>query len=199
MQLAVGQRDPGRVQAARGGVIVGLEAITEALPGYAKDTRLNLGSVIANSTLPEQLVWGTALACAVAARDPMVLREIAAEARERLKPEAVEAAKAAASIMAMNNVYYRAKHLIGDETYRTLPARLRMQVIGAPGVEKADFELWCLAVSAIKGCGACLESHEKTVRGAGVTQEVVHEVLRVASVINAAAVTISAERAMAGG
>lgn len=175
---------------------MGLDAIREQLPAYAKDTKLNLGTVVANSTLPENLVWGTALACAVAARNATVLREIAADATTHLKPEVAEAAKGAASIMAMNNVYYRAKHLIGDPEYASIPARLRMQIIGNPGVDKADFELWCLAVSAITGCGTCLESHEKVVRNAGVSREVVHDVLRIASVIHAAAVTIGAEEAL---
>jgi lipoyl-dependent peroxiredoxin subunit D len=176
---------------------MGIDAIREALPSYARDTKLNLGTVIANSTLPEQQAWGTALACAVASRNAVVLREIAAEAATRLKPEAVEAAKGAASIMAMNNIYYRAKHLIGDEAYATIPARLRMQIIGNPGVDKVDFELWCLAVSAITGCGACLESHEKTLRGAGASRDLVHEALRIAAVVHAAAVTLSAEEALA--
>ena len=64
---------------------VGLDAIREQLPAYAKDTKLNLGTVVANSTLPENLVWGTALACAVAARNATVLREIAADATTHLK------------------------------------------------------------------------------------------------------------------
>ena len=176
---------------------MGLDAIREALPGYAKDTKLNLGSVIANSALPDQQAWGTALAAAVAARSSTLLREISAEVVGRLKPEAIEAAKGAASVMAMNNVYYRAKHLIGDEAYATMPARLRMQIIGSPGVDKVDFELWCLAVSAITGCGTCLESHEKTLRTAGVSREVVHEAIRIAAVVHAAAVTIDAEEALA--
>jgi alkyl hydroperoxide reductase subunit D len=177
---------------------VGLDAVKDALPGYARDTRLNLGSVVANSPLPAGQAWGTALACAVAARNPVVLREVHAEAVDRLKPDVVEAAKAAASVMAMNNVYYRAKHLIGDPRYADLPARLRMQVIGNPGVPKADFELWCLAVSAVNGCGTCLESHEKALRAAGVGPEAVHEALRIAAVVQAAAVTLEAEAALAG-
>ncbi|MBT8225530.1 MAG: alkyl hydroperoxide reductase [Dactylosporangium sp.] len=178
---------------------MGLNTIREALPGYARDTKLNLGTVIANSALPEQQGWGTALACAVAARNPTVLRAIAEEAVGRLKPEAIEAAKGAASVMAMNNVYYRAKHLIGDQAYATLPARLRMQLIGNPGVDTIDFELWCLAVSAIGGCGSCLESHERTLRTAGVSREVIHDALRIASVVNAAAVTLAAEEGLRSG
>ncbi|WP_436493553.1 carboxymuconolactone decarboxylase family protein [Actinokineospora sp. HUAS TT18] len=173
-----------------------LDTLKDALPGYAKDTKLNLGSVIGTSTLPKQQVWGAALACAVAARNGEVLRQIDAAAREHLSPEAREAALAAASIMAMNNVYYRAKHLIGDPEYANLPARLRMQVIAKPGVDKVDFELWCLAVSAITGCGVCLESHDKTLRSGGVSRETVHEALRIASVVHAAAVTLEAESAL---
>lgn len=176
---------------------MGLDAIKAALPQYAKDIKLNLGSTVGTSTLSPVQAWGTALACAVAGRSAAVLREIAAEAADHLKPEAVEAAKGAAAIMAMNNVYYRAKHLIGDESYGSIPARLRMQVIAKPGVDKGDFELWCVAVSAITGCGVCLESHEKTLRGAGFTRDQVHEALRIAAVVHAAAVTLDAEAALA--
>lgn len=175
---------------------MGLDVVKAALPEYAKDIKLNLGSTISTSTLNPVQAWGTALACAVSARNPLVLREIAAEAASHLKPEAVEAAKGAATIMAMNNVYYRAKHLIGDESYGSLPARLRMQIIARPGVDKGDFELWCLAVSAITGCGVCLESHEKTLRAAGFTREQIHEGLRIAAVVHAAAVALDAEAAL---
>ncbi|WFE49891.1 carboxymuconolactone decarboxylase family protein [Micromonospora sp. WMMD1155] len=175
---------------------MGLDVITAALPAYAEDIALNLGSTIGASTLTPAQTWGTALACAVAARNPLVVREIAAEALGHLGPDGVEAAKAAAAIMAMNNVYYRAKHLIGDERYTSMPARLRMRVVARPGVDKGDFKLWCLAVSAIAGCGVCLELHEQTLRGRGFTTEQVHEALRIAAVVHAAAVTLDAEAAL---
>ncbi|MFB9904540.1 carboxymuconolactone decarboxylase family protein [Allokutzneria oryzae] len=174
-----------------------LDALKAAMPDYAKDTKLNLGSVIGTSTLPKQQLWGTAVAVAVAARNAEVLRELVEAASEHVPAEVVTAAKAAASIMAMNNIYYRSKHLIGDEEYTNLPARLRMQVIGNPGVDKVDFELWCLAVSAVTGCGICLESHEKALRKAGLSRETVHEALRIAAVVHGAAVTLEAERALA--
>ncbi|AUS79584.1 alkyl hydroperoxide reductase [Actinoalloteichus sp. AHMU CJ021] len=175
-----------------------LDALRSALPAYAKDTKLNLGSVIGTSTLPKQRLWGTVLAVAIACRNEQVLRELESEAREHLSEEALNAAKAAASIMAMNNIYYRSKHLIGDAEYDNLPARLRMQVIGNPGVDKVDFELWSLAVSAITGCGVCLESHEKTLRKSDLPRETIHEALRVAAVVHAAAVTLDAERVLSG-
>ncbi|MER6513722.1 carboxymuconolactone decarboxylase family protein [Nonomuraea sp. NPDC001636] len=173
-----------------------VDTLKSLLPDYAKDTRLNLGSVTTTSSLTDQQLWGTVLACALATRSARVIAELSQDAAEHLSAEAFTAAKAAASIMAMNNVYYRATHLIGDETYATLPARLRMTVIGNPGVDKTDFELWCLAVSAINGCGRCLESHEQVLRGAGLPREQVQEALRVAAVINATAATLEAEAAL---
>ncbi|MDF5752390.1 carboxymuconolactone decarboxylase family protein [Spongiactinospora sp. TRM90649] len=174
-----------------------IDALKEALPAYAKDIRLNLGSLVTTSPLTGQQLWGTLLACAMAARSPRVVAEVAAEAAENLTPEAVQAAKAAASIMAMNNVYYRSVHLIGDDTYATLPARLRMTVIGKPGVDKVDFELWSLAVSALNGCGRCLESHERTLREAGMPREQIQEAIRIAATVNAVAATLEAEAALA--
>ena len=63
--------------------------------------------------------------------------------------------------MAMNNIYYRFVHLVHAADYKTLPAKLRMTAMAKPGVDKVDFELWSLVVSAINGCGMCLEAHEK--------------------------------------
>ncbi|MEV6151679.1 carboxymuconolactone decarboxylase family protein [Nonomuraea sp. NPDC052129] len=173
-----------------------IDDLKTALPGYAKDIRLNLGSVTTTSPLTDQQLWGTVLASALATRSGRVIAAVCEEAAGKLSAEAFTAAKAAASIMAMNNVYYRATHLIGDETYATLPARLRMTVMGDPGVDRGDFELWCLAVSAINGCGRCLESHERVLRDSGLPREHIQEALRVAAVINATAATLEAEAAL---
>lgn len=172
-----------------------MEAVKQALPAYARDTKLNLGSVLGASPLPARQVWGTAVAVAVSCRNAFLLTEVEKAAREHLSDDEVTAAKGAASIMAMNNIYYRAKHLIGDPEYASMPARLRMRIIGEPGVDKGDFELWCLAVSAVTGCGACLESHNQALLAAGMPRETVHEALRIASVLHAAAVTLDAEAA----
>jgi alkyl hydroperoxide reductase subunit D len=68
-----------------------------------------------------------------------------------------------------------------------------MNVIGKPGVEKADFELWSLAVSAINGCGVCIDSHEKILRDAGLTAEQIQTAVRIAAVIHAIAATLDGE------
>jgi alkyl hydroperoxide reductase subunit D len=100
--------------------------------------------------------------------------------------------------MAMNNVYYRFTHLVGGD-YPNMPARLRMNVMARPGVDKADFELWSLAVSAVNGCGMCMESHEKVVRAAGLTTEQVQAAVRIAATVHAVAATLDGEAALAGG
>ncbi len=173
-----------------------IETIKSWIPDYAKDLKLNLGS-LANETLltPQQLA-GTFIVSALASRNAAVTRAILAEFGPKLSPEALTAAKAAASIMAMNNVYYRFVHLAGGD-YANLPARLRMNVIGRPGIDKVDFELWSLAVSAVNGCGMCIESHEKVVRAGGLTTEQVQAAVRVASVVHAVAAIVDGEEALA--
>ncbi|WP_086820050.1 carboxymuconolactone decarboxylase family protein [Allokutzneria sp. NRRL B-24872] len=168
-----------------------LDALRAAMPGHAEDIAQNLDLVINGSSLPPRQLWGTAVAVAVAARNAVVLRELA----EGVDKEVITAAKAAASVMAMNNVYFRAKHMIGSE----LPARLRMRVVARPGVDKIDFELWCLAVSAITGCEVCVVAHNEALRAAGVSAEAVNDALRIAAVVHAAAVTLDAEQALASG
>jgi alkyl hydroperoxide reductase subunit D len=170
-----------------------LEQLREALPAYAKDTKLNLGSVVGTlgQHLTEQQHWGTVLAVAAAVHSETTTPALAAEARQRLAPEAVDAALGAASVMAMNNIYYRAKHFLHG-SYDDVRAGLRMQFIAAPGVAKADFELWCLAVSAITGCESCVASHEAVVREGGLSREAVNDALRIAAVVHAAAATLEA-------
>ena len=101
--------------------------------------------------------------------------------------------------MAMNNIYYRFVHLVHAPDYKTLPAKLRMTAMAKPGVDKVDFELWSLVVSAVNGCGMCMESHEKIVRNAGLTQEAVQAAVRIAAVVHAVAATLDAEDALQPG
>ena len=97
----------------------------------------------------------------------------------------------------MNNVYYRFIHLASNDKYATMRAGLRMNVIRMHGVPQADFELWCLAVSAINGCGACIDSHERVVREKGLSEEAVQAAIRIAAVIHAVARVLDAEAALA--
>jgi alkyl hydroperoxide reductase subunit D len=169
-----------------------IEALKERVPEFAKDVRLNLSTLVNDETLGEQTKWGLLLASAVATRNAEVLTEVDAEAKTHLTAEARNAALAAASIMAMNNVYYRFVHLASNKAYAKLPAKLRMNVIGSPGVPKADFELWSLAVSAINGCGMCIDAHEKVLVEAGLTIDAIQTAVRFAAILQSVAVAIEA-------
>ena len=173
-----------------------LDALRSALPAYAKDLSLNLSSLMNETVLSEQQKWGAFIACAYAVGAGPVIREL--EDGCPLSAEVLTAAKAAAAIMGMNNVYYRAMHLMKNREYATLPAKLRMNIIANPGVDKTDFELWCTAVSAINGCGLCLDSHEDELRKRGVPNTVVQAALRIGAVVNAVSRVVVAEAAAKG-
>lgn len=167
-----------------------IQSIRDILPEYAKDQRLNISRVLQAQGLSPQQIWGTAVACAANARQLQLRDAVYAEAREHLSDEAFDAARGAAVVMGMNNVYYRFTHMAKDPEYGKMPAQLRMNIIGKPGVDKVDFELWCLAVSAMNACEMCIESHEKVVRDGGVSKEGVQGAIRIAAVLAALATAL---------
>lgn len=169
-----------------------IDQLKDRIPDFAKDVRLNLSSMASDESLAPQAKYGLFIACAIATRNPIVMTALEAVAAEHMTPAALAAAKSAAAIMAMNNVYYRFVHLASDKDYATMPARLRMNVIANPGVDKADFELWSLAVSAINGCGTCIDSHEKALKDAGVNSAQIQSAVRYAAIIQSVAVAIEA-------
>ena len=175
-----------------------IDAVRDLLPAYAKDISLNLGSLASETLLNDQQKWGCFLASAHALGVAPVVKAIEAAAAEHLSPEAMNAAKASAAIMGMNNIYYRSLHLMKNQEYTTLPARLRMNILANPGVEKMDFELWSTAVSAINGCGSCLDAHEGALRKHGVPATQVQAALRIAAVVHAASRIVASETALAG-
>lgn len=171
-----------------------LQNLKAQLGEYAKDIKLNLGSVLSEEGAPDlrlNQIFGIALAAAYATKNATVALAVQEEAAPVLSEAEIQAAKAAATVMAMNNVYYRFTHLVGDKDYSNLPARLRMNVIGSPGIPKVDFELYSLAVSAINGCGMCMEAHVHEVIKAGISKTGVQSSIRIASVIHAAAQAVS--------
>jgi alkyl hydroperoxide reductase subunit D len=169
-----------------------IDALKARLPEAFRDARLNLSALASEEILAEPTKWGLLFACAIATRNAEVRDAFAAEAAARLPEEVQQAARAAATVMAMNNVYYRAVHLASNKEYAKMPARLRMNVIANPGAPKLDFELWCLAASAINGCGACIDSHEKVLRDGGVLADQIHAALRYAAIVQSTAVALEA-------
>jgi lipoyl-dependent peroxiredoxin subunit D len=167
-----------------------LEVVRGELADAHKDTRLNLSSVLESNSLTPEQRWGVAVACAYASRNDRLKEAILEEAKKALSnPEPVlEDARAAASLMGMNNIYYRFRHMVGKESYSTKRPGLRMNRMAQVQTNKLDFELVCLAVSAINGCEMCVQSHEKVVIDGGLNEDQVHDAVRIASVVHAAAV-----------
>ncbi|MBK6512675.1 MAG: carboxymuconolactone decarboxylase family protein [Polyangiaceae bacterium] len=168
-----------------------IDALRAELPPAAKDIALNLGSVLGPSALDDRQRWGVAIACALATRSAPLVSAVQGEAATRVGDDVLDDARAAASLMAMNNVYYRFRHLVGKDTYAKKPARLRMSRIAQPRTDKVTFELMCLAVSAMNGCEVCIKSHEEVIVAGGLTDEHVHDAVRIAATMTAAAVALS--------
>lgn len=173
--------------------VVGVQNLRDEIPNFAKDIRLNLGTVLktGESGLSENQIFGIALASAYATKNIPVIKNILGEAQNILSEAEIEATKSSASIMAMNNVYYRFAHLVSDREYMNMPAGLRMNVIGNPGIDKVDFELYALAVSAINGCGMCMDAHVREVEKAGLSKQAVQHVVKIASVVTATAQAVT--------
>lgn len=170
-----------------------IDSIREMLPDYAKDLSLNLSTVLTPQGAPgltDVQILGTALASAVASRNAQFAATLEQALRDDVDAALIRGAKAAAAIMGMNNVYYRFVHLVEDGDYARMPARLRMNVIRDSGVDKTDFELFSLAVSAINGCGLCISSHAKTLKAEGVTAEGIQSAVRIAAVIHSIAAVL---------
>ncbi|HEX4351657.1 MAG TPA: carboxymuconolactone decarboxylase family protein [Polyangiales bacterium] len=167
-----------------------LEQLRAELPESARDIKLNLQSVMQGGALSTAQRWGVAVASAAAARNPRLRDALVAAARREVEPAVIDDAFAAAALMAMNNVYYRFRHVIGKPSYSEKPARLRMNRLAKPATSKVDFELFSLAVSAINGCEMCVRSHEQVVLEGGLSEEHVHDAVRIAAVIHAAAVAL---------
>jgi alkyl hydroperoxide reductase subunit D len=167
-----------------------LETLRNALPASAKDIKLNLQSVLQAESLSAAQRWGVAVASAIAARNPQLRAAVLEQAQREVDAGVLEDAAAAAALMAMNNVYYRFRHMVGKPSYADRPARLRMNRLVNPATNKLDFELFSLAVSAINGCETCVRAHEEVVTKGGLSEDQVNDAVRIASVIHAAAVAL---------
>ena len=170
-----------------------VETLAASIPEAARDLRLNLQAVLREGSLSPAQRWGVAVAAALAARHPALRDAVVADAAAAQTPAAtIDDAVAAAALMGMNNVYYRFRHMVAKPAYAEQPARLRMNRIARPAGAKADFELMCLAVSAINGCESCIRAHEKALIDAGVSEAQVNDAVRIAATVQGAAIALEA-------
>jgi alkyl hydroperoxide reductase subunit D len=169
-----------------------LEALRQTFPDYAKDIKLNLPAVLGDSTLSVEQRWGVAVASAISCNHPRLRDATVADAKRHVPQTVLEDAAAAAVVMAMNNIYYRFRHMVEKPAYGQKAPRLRMNRMNQPTTSKVDFELYSLAVSAIHGCEMCVKAHEKVVVEAGVSEDQVNDTIRIAATFHAAAIALAA-------
>jgi alkyl hydroperoxide reductase subunit D len=167
-----------------------VDTLRDAIPEVARDIRLNLQAVLTSGSLTAAQRWGVAVASAAASRNQQLRDAVIEDARREVPEAVIEDGLAAAALMSMNNVYYRFRHLVGKPAYSEKPARLRMNRLVKPATSKTDFELFSLAVSAINACETCVRSHEAVVIEGGLSEDQVHDAVRLAATINAAAVSL---------
>ena len=164
-----------------------LKEFADTLPDYAKDLRLNLSSILNDQLLGDERKYGLLLTCAHGSGHRPLVAAAEAEIAGKLSDQVANAARGAAAMMAMNNVYYRFVHLVANPEYGTMPAKLRMNFIGSHGIAKEDFELFSIAVSAMNGCGMCIDSHERVLLQHGVKPDTIQASIRIAAVMKALA------------
>lgn len=167
-----------------------IDTIKGHIPEYAKDIRLNLSKVLSqdgSSNLSDTQIAGTFLASVYATQNDALIKQVEDAVAGNLSDNHRQGAKTAAALMAMNNIYYRFSHSVKDDAFKQLPAGLRMQAIANPGVEKLDFEIYSLAVSAINGCSMCMDAHTSAIMKHGINHEGIQDIIRIASVAHATA------------
>ncbi len=153
---------------------------------YVRDLKLNLTSTLSSSYLSEKECALVALSISVNNNNAVLTNFLEKQALEKgATAEEIAEAAGCASLLALNNVFYRFRHFTGKEKYAQIPARIRMQLMSSPVTGKEFFELMSIAVSAVNGCEMCVNAHEKSILALGSTEERVFDAVRIASIITA--------------
>ena len=160
-----------------------VDQLKEGLPDYAKDTRLNIDAVVKRSTLAAEEAEAVALAAAFATGNTKLWTWIQSQITDQKE---AEAAITAASLMAMNNVWYPYVEMADDANLSGLPAQLRMNAIATHGgTTKARFEAYSLSASIVGKCHFCVKAHYETLTKEGYSVEQLRDIGRIAAVMTA--------------
>jgi alkyl hydroperoxide reductase subunit D len=171
--------------------------LRSAMPEYARDLRLNLGSVMSASSLEPVMAWGSALTAALVSKNAQVIQHIAEDAQAHLDEIQMKAAKSAAAMMSMTNVWYKFTDLIQDDEVKKQPPKLRMNaMLTHGGVDHALFEAWSLSASAVNACGVCVNAHASQLNKLGIDAQQVADIARIAAVVKAVSDTLSFEASL---
>ena len=162
-----------------------VEQVKESIPDHSKDIKLNLDSVMNRSGLDEVDAHACAFAAALAAGNGDLAFEISMNG-PLLGTDEREAAKTAASLMGMNNVYYPFVEMTEDPDLKGLPPGLRMNAYANHGgVSKKKFEMYALAASIVGKCHFCVKNHYDVLKKEGMTVTELQAVGKIAAVVAA--------------
>jgi lipoyl-dependent peroxiredoxin subunit D len=162
-----------------------VKSVKDSIPDHSKDIKLNVDSVINRSGLDPVDTHAIAYVAALASGNGGLAFEIEMNSPLFLAEAEREAAKSAASLMGMNNVWYPFVEMAGDESMKGLPAGLRMNAYATHGgVSKKKFEMYSLAASIIGKCHFCVKAHYDTLKAEGMTVQELMAIGRIAAVVN---------------
>lgn len=159
---------------------------------YLRDLKLNVSSTLGSSNLTRKEAYLLALSVAVNEKHDVLITAFENSARrEGANDEELAETHACASLMNVNNTFYRFRHFMHDvEYYNKHPAGLRMSLMMNPLMGKALFELMSLVLSAINGCERCVTSHEHSVKLQGADEPRIYDAIRLGAVIKSLCITV---------
>jgi alkyl hydroperoxide reductase subunit D len=170
-----------------------IKSLLEKLPEEAKDLQVNAERVLKGESLDSEQTWGVAMASAYFIRHSVLSKAILTDAKAAgISDGALADAKAAATLMGMNTVYFRFRHLMDSDAYNRRPFNLRMTRMQQVATTRLNFELFSIGPAALAGCEMCLKAHEAAVKKDGLNEENIHDAVRIASVLNGIAVAYDA-------
>ena len=161
--------------------------LVNTFPDYAKDLKLNYSKILNEQILNNKQLYGIILISSLTTQLNSLKEAALEESKEFIDENLMNDIYGAYSIMSMNAIYYRFTHLSTENDYFTMPANLRMQYLSKFKIDKSDFEMLCLAVAVIIGCGKCINAHEIVLRENNISKLYIQTVARIASVINSIA------------
>jgi alkyl hydroperoxide reductase subunit D len=167
-----------------------VESLLANLPDACKDLRLNLQTILRGTSVDAATTLSAAVSSAYFCRRPDLAVAIRTDAGASLTDDDVADAQAAAALMGMTTVYYRTRHLLEKETYKAMRPSLRMNRMMSPA-SRTKYEACALSCAALGGCEDCLKSHEANLLKHGLSEENVHDLVRIASVINGVCIALA--------
>ncbi|MCB9045803.1 MAG: carboxymuconolactone decarboxylase family protein [Chitinophagales bacterium] len=169
-----------------------LESLSAVDSKYLRDLKLNVAAVMKSKNLSARESALLALAVSVTEKNNVLITAFENMSRKaEATAEEIAEAHACASLLSLNNVFYRFRHYMhGNEYYNNTPAGIRMSIMMNPVLGKEFFELMSIVVSAINGCEQCMVSHEHSVKALGTTEPRIYDAVRLGAVIRSLSVIV---------